>query len=115
MSGTNTPTFTARATRVISRCKQIAACTEVRGQITRPFLAPSMGTVHGMLRNWMEAAGMSVHVDAAGNLRGLYPGSTPQAPRLIIGSHLDTVPNAGPFDGILGVVLGVAIVEELER
>ena len=74
-----------------------------------------MRTVHTLLRNWMEAAGMSVHVDAAGNLRGLYPGSTPHAPRLIIGSHLDTVPNAGPFDGILGVVLGVTIVEELDN
>lgn len=115
MSGTNTTTFTARATRVISRCRQIAACTEVPGQITRPFLAPSTRTVHGLLRNWIEAAGMSVHIDAAGNLRGLYPGSTPQAPCLIIASHLDTVPNAGAFDGILGVVLGITIVEELRR
>ena len=56
---------------------------------------------------------MVVHVDAIGNLRGLWPGLTPESPRLLIGSHLDTVPNAGAFDGVLGVVLGVAIVEEL--
>ena len=61
----------------------------------------------------MEAAGMTVQVDAIGNLRGLWPGLTPDAPRLLIGSHLDTVPNAGAFDGILGVVLGLALVEEL--
>jgi allantoate deiminase len=54
-----------------------------------------------------------VHVDAAGNLRGVYPGSEKGAPRLLIGSHLDTVPNAGAFDGILGVVLGVSLVESL--
>ncbi len=66
------------------------------------------------LRKWMEAAGMTVHVDAIGNLRGLYSGEAPQSPRLVIGSHLDTVPNAGAFDGILGVVLGLAVVEELQ-
>ncbi len=62
----------------------------------------------------MEAAGMTVQVDAIGNIRGFWPGPTPESPRLLIGSHLDTVPNAGAFDGILGVVLGVAIVEELK-
>lgn len=54
---------------------------------------------------------MQVNVDAAGNLRGLL--GSAMAPRLIIGSHLDTVPNAGAFDGILGVMLGLALVEEL--
>ena len=57
---------------------------------------------------------MSVHIDAVGNLRGVHAGSDPHAPRLIIGSHLDTVPNAGAYDGILGVVLGIALVEALE-
>jgi allantoate deiminase len=56
---------------------------------------------------------MHVHVDAAGNLRGLLPTADSNAPRLLIGSHLDTVVRAGPFDGILGVVLGVAVVEQL--
>ena len=102
-----------RADRIIARCRQLAACTEVPGETTRTFLSPPMHEVHTLLRQWMEAAGMTVHIDAIGNLRGLYPGLTPNAPRLIIASHLDTVPNAGAFDGILGVVLGVAIVEEL--
>ncbi len=57
---------------------------------------------------------MTVHVDAIGNMRGLWPGSAPKSPRVVIGSHLDTVPNAGAFDGILGVVLGVTVVEELQ-
>jgi allantoate deiminase len=61
----------------------------------------------------MEQLGMSVSVDAAGNLRGIYGGSHPHAPRLIIGSHLDTVPNAGAYDGVLGVALGIALVEAL--
>ncbi|GGA63129.1 Zn-dependent hydrolase [Edaphobacter acidisoli] len=101
------------ADRILSRCREIAACTEVPGQITRTFLSPAMRRVHTLLRDWMDAAGMTVRIDAAGNLRGVLPGPTPQAPRLIIGSHLDTIPNAGPYDGALGVVLGLAVAEEL--
>ena len=108
-----TGTYTDRSSRVIARCREIAAFTEVPGEITRRFLTPPMNDVHALLRGWMEAVGMTVHVDAIGNLRALYPGTAPQSSHLIIGSHLDTVPNAGAFDGILGVVLGVAIVEEL--
>jgi allantoate deiminase len=109
MTGTNKD----RALRVIARCREIATCTEVPGEITRLFLTSPMHAVHTMMRGWMEAAGMAVHVDAIGNLRGLWPGLTPKSPRLLIGSHLDTVPNAGAFDGILGVVLGIVVVEEL--
>ena len=108
-----TGTYTDRAARIIARCREIAACTEVPGEITRLFLSPPMLEVHTLLRGWMEAAGMTVRVDAIGNLRGLWRGPTSESPRLLIGSHLDTVPNAGAFDGILGVVLGVAIIEEL--
>jgi len=107
-------TYTDRAVRVITRCREIAACTEVAGEVTRLFLTPPMHAVHALLRSWMEATGMSVHVDAIGNLRGFWPGLAPESPRLLIGSHLDTVPDAGAFDGVLGVVLGVAIVEELQ-
>src|SRR5260370_36202318 len=63
--------------------------------------------------SWMKSLGMSVSVDAVGNLRGFFAGASPSAPRILIGSHLDTVPNAGAFDGILGVVLAVGLVESL--
>lgn len=108
-----TSTNINRAQRIIDRCRQIAACTEVSGETTRTFLSPPMRTVHTLLRGWMEAIGMTVRVDAAGNLRGLWPGDSPRSPRLMIGSHLDTVPNAGAFDGVLGVVLGLSLIEEL--
>lgn len=112
MTVATTPRIKA-ATRVIDRCRQIAACTEVPGEITRLFLSPPTRRVHALLTEWMQAASMTVRIDAAGNLRGLLPGPTPQSPRLIIGSHLDTVPNAGAFDGILGVVLGISVAEEV--
>jgi allantoate deiminase len=104
---------TDRADCIIARCRQLAACTDVPGEITRLFLSPPMHEVHALLKDWMEAAGMTVRVDAVGNLRGVWPGLAANSPRLLIGSHLDTVPNAGAFDGILGVVLGIAVVEQL--
>jgi allantoate deiminase len=99
--------------RIIARCREIAACTDVAGETTRTFLSLATHDVHALLRGWMESAGMTVRVDAVGNVRGLYEGLTPDAPLLLIGSHLDTIPNAGAFDGVLGVVLGVALIEEL--
>jgi allantoate deiminase len=98
---------------VVERCRQLAAHTEEPGCITRTFLSDPMHCVHTDLRGWMEQAGMSVRVDAAGNLRGDYGGARADAPTLIVGSHLDTVPHAGAFDGILGVVLGVVLVKAL--
>jgi allantoate deiminase len=62
----------------------------------------------------MDNLGIQVRVDAAGNLRGVYPAARPDAPPLLIGSHLDTVPNAGAYDGILGVVLAVSLLEGLD-
>jgi allantoate deiminase len=98
---------------VIARCRLLAELSEEPGYTTRTFLSEPMHQVHEHLRDWMEQAGMSVLTDHAGNLRGLYPSDRSSAPRLFIGSHLDTVPRAGAFDGILGVVIGVALIESL--
>jgi allantoate deiminase len=105
--------MTLRADQIIARCRELARCTEVPGETTRTFLMPSMHRVHALVGGWMRTAGMHVHVDAAGNLRGVLPAADPGAPRLLIGSHLDTVTNSGAFDGPLGVVLGVAVVEQM--
>jgi allantoate deiminase len=94
------------------RCRVLAQCTEKPGEILRTFLSPAMDEVHRSMRPWLEAAGILVIVDRAGNLRGLYPADgNENAPRLLIGSHLDTVPNAGAYDGVLGVLMGLALVE----
>jgi allantoate deiminase len=102
---------TVKPDEIIARCRAIAELSEQPGCTTRTFLSPPMRDVHGILRAWMESLGMSVSMDSAGNLRGFYKGIHPNAPRLLIGSHLDTVPCAGAFDGVLGVVLGIAVVE----
>ena len=98
---------------VIGRCRLLAEATEEPGFTTRTFLSEPMHQVHAQVRRWMEQAGMTVTIDHVGNIRGTYPANSSNAPRLFIGSHLDTVPRAGAFDGILGVVLGVALIERL--
>ena len=66
------------------------------------------------MTRWLNRLGAEVTVDAAGNLRGLYAAERPSSTRLLVGSHLDTVPNAGAYDGVLGVVLAAALIEALE-
>lgn len=102
------------AERVIARCRKLASFSEESGSTTRTFLSPPIRDCHIQLTHWLEPLGANVRVDAAGNLRALYPSARGNAPTLIIGSHLDTVPNAGAFDGALGVVLGVALLEMLD-
>jgi allantoate deiminase len=73
-----------------------------------------MRDCHREIARWMEPLGVKAKIDAAGNLRGFYPAAESHAPRLLVGSHLDTVPNAGAFDGVLGVVLAIALLEALD-
>lgn len=93
--------------RVIAECRQIAAMTEEPGRITRRFLSLPMREVHAHLRNRMESMGMDVRLDGVGNLRGLWRPSGASGKRLVMGSHIDTVPDAGAFDGVLGVVIAL--------
>jgi allantoate deiminase len=107
--------FTKTAEEVIARCRKLASFSEDPGGTRRTFLSPPMRDCHREVSSWMKASGMTVSVDAVGNLRGIYSAAAPGAPRILIGSHLDTVPNAGAFDGILGVVLAVGLVESLQE
>jgi len=100
---------------VIARCKKLASFSEDTGRTRRTFLSPPMRDCHREITRWLTVAGANVRVDAAGNVRGLYAALQSTAPRLLFGSHLDTVPNAGAFDGILGVVIAVALLESLQH
>ena len=104
---------TNRAEEVIARCRKLAHFSEDPGSTRRTFLSAPMHDCHREIAAWMTALGVEVRIDAVGNLRGFYAGAESKAPRLLLGSHLDTVPNAGAFDGVLGVVLAVALLEAL--
>ena len=98
---------------MVDRCRKLATFSEEPGRTTRTFLSAPMRDCHREISAWLRPLGAEIGIDAVGNLRALYPGSDPQAPRLLFGSHLDTVPNAGAFDGILGVVLSISMLELL--
>ncbi len=100
-----------RALRAISECKRIAQMSEEPGLTTRRFLTPPMREVHALLRSRMESLSMTTRTDAAGNLRGNWRPPGAQGKRLILGSHIDTVPNAGAYDGVLGVALALELVD----
>lgn len=105
-----------RAARAIEECRRIAAMSEETERITRRFLTAPVTQVHAHLRTRMEALGMAVHVDAAGNLRGVWEPKGGGKKRLLMGSHIDTVPDAGAFDGVLGVTLAlewVALAQQI--
>jgi allantoate deiminase len=103
-----------RAQEIIDRCKQLATFSEDGVGIKRTFLSEPMRDCHRKVTEWLTAAAAEVRVDPAGNLRGLYAASEANAPRLLIGSHLDTIPNAGAYDGILGVVLAISLLDALK-
>jgi allantoate deiminase len=100
-----------RAKRAISQCRRIAAMSEEPGRTTRRFLTPPTREVHALLRARMESLGLTVTLDAVGNLRGLWKPAGAHAKRLIVGSHIDTVPDAGAFDGVLGVTMALELAE----
>jgi allantoate deiminase len=100
-----------RARHVIDECMRIAAMTEEPGRITRRFLTPPVRDVHTLLRRRMEAIGMTVTLDAAGNLRGRLQHPDANDRRLLLGSHIDTVPDGGAYDGVLGVVVALEWAE----
>jgi allantoate deiminase len=103
--------MSATASRVMAECARIAAMSEEPGRTTRRFLTPPIQAVHDHLRARMQALGMTISVDAAGNLRGFWQPASAGSRRLVIGSHIDTVPDAGAYDGVLGVVTALEYVE----
>jgi allantoate deiminase len=98
----------------MARCDVIAECTAEPGRITRPYGTPALVEARNETARWMEQAGMTTRVDAVGTLRGSYPSDDPNARRkLILGSHIDSVRDAGRYDGVLGVMVAIAAIERL--
>lgn len=85
------------------------------GQICRLAFTPEDLQARYRVQQWMVEAGMTVRTDAAGNLIGTYAGKVVGAPALATGSHIDTVPSGGQFDGVLGVLAGIEVVRSLRE
>lgn len=101
------------ARKIMRRCDELGRVSEERGCLTRTFHSPAMQRANVLVGSWMRAAGMEVREDAAFNVIGRLPSTGRNVKCVIIGSHLDTVCNAGKYDGPLGVLLGIAVAERL--
>jgi hydantoinase/carbamoylase family amidase len=112
MTGSNT-VLGEHGTRIIERAERLARFSETPDGLTCTFLTPAHRAVVAELRSWMEAAGMAAEIDATANVVGRYRSDNPEARTLILGSHYDTVRNGGRYDGRLGVLSALAVVEEL--
>src|SRR2546423_1760574 len=111
-SGTTGPVLGDTIVRGIN---ELAAISETTGQITRVFLTPEHRAAADLLLGWMRDAGMSAHLDAIGNVCGRYEGERPSLPCVMLGSHYDTVRDAGKWDGPLGLITAIACVADLHK
>jgi len=102
-------------TEICARVDQLAQASEEPDKLTRIFLSPEQRTASELVLSWMRDAGMEARIDAIGNVVGRYEGESPGLPALFLGSHLDTVRDAGKYDGMLGVVTAIACVGALNR
>ena len=100
---------------VMQRCDALGKITDEPGKITRTFASPAMRRANKLVGSWMREAGLQVHVDEAFNLIGGLPGTGRGAKNFLLGSHLDTVQDAGKYDGPLGVLTAIAAVKLLRE
>jgi allantoate deiminase len=105
------------ATRLAAMLDELGRISDEPGRRTRTFLSPAMRRANAKVGEWMRAAGLAVREDSVGNLIGRLEASTDarNAKTLLLGSHLDTVRDAGRFDGALGVLLPIVALGELRR
>lgn len=108
-------THMTAARTLMERCELLGQCSEEPHLLVRRYASPAMQQVNELVATWMQAAGMSTFVDQVGNLRGRYPAAQEPAQTLLLGSHLDTVRDAGKYDGVLGVLLALSVIERLAQ
>ncbi|MBB6054944.1 allantoate amidohydrolase [Tolumonas osonensis] len=101
--------------RIFERCNELALLSEDTDALTRVYLSEQHQQANQLVGEWMRDAGMHVWQDAVGNICGRYEGAEPEAPALLFGSHLDTVRNAGKYDGMLGVITAIELVSRLHQ
>ncbi len=101
--------------RIIDLAAKLAEFSETPDGLTCTYLTPAHRAAAAELQKWMRDAGMTVQIDAVGNVIGRYAAADPNAKALIVGSHYDTVINAGNYDGRLGILTGLVAIDHLNR
>jgi allantoate deiminase len=100
---------------IVGRINQLAAISETSPDLTRIFLTREHRAAAELILSWMRSAGMAAHLDAIGNVCGRYEGDRPNLACLMLGSHYDTVRDAGKWDGPLGLITAISCVGDLAR
>lgn len=119
LAGVDRDRIAVAARRVMARCDELARISAAPGSIERVYLSPEHARVNRLAAEWMREVGMTTRQDAVGNQLGRIDRAAaggapdPEAPALLLGSHLDTVPDAGRFDGIVGVLMALEVVRLL--
>ncbi|MFT0859082.1 allantoate amidohydrolase [Ancylobacter sp. G4_0304] len=105
--------FAALGARAAAMIEELGAISQTPEHLTRFFLTPEHRRAADLVARWMREAGLEVSEDALGTVRGHW--GPADAPRLLIGSHIDTVANAGKYDGCMGVIAAILAVEAINR
>jgi len=98
---------------ILDRCDELRAISSDPEKLVRVHLSPEHTAANALVAEWMRDAGLSTWQDAAGNQCGRIEGREPGLPALLLGSHIDTVPDAGRYDGMLGVLLAISVAKRL--
>lgn len=104
-----------RANSILARIHELAGISEDTTCITRTFGSPAFISGCSKVLSWMQEAGLTARIDNIGNVRGRWNSQEPNARTLVIASHIDTVRNAGRFDGPLGVIMGIDLIHYLQQ
>jgi allantoate deiminase len=107
--------YLQRPQRIVERIKELATISEDEKGITRTFGTKAFVEGRDKVQSWMQQAGLVSRIDSIGNVRGILKSNHPNPKTFIIASHIDTVVNAGKWDGPLGVLMGLDLIEQLIR
>jgi allantoate deiminase len=112
---TATPKSFSLGEEIVGRIDQLAAISATPEHLSRLFLTREHCAAAELILGWMRSAGMNAHLDAIGNVCGRYEGEQPGLPCLMLGSHYDTVRDAGKWDGPLGLITAISCVADLNK
>ena len=101
--------------RILELADRLATHSDLPGALSCTYLTPAHRASAKELAQWMQAAGMMVSIDGVGNVVGRYQAAQATDRSLIVGSHYDTVVDAGKYDGRLGILTGIVVIDHLNR
>ena len=102
-----------RAEKILQRINELASISEDTGCITRTYGTKAFIEGRNKVEQWMKETGLQTRTDNIGNVRGKLLSKNKNAKTFVIASHIDTIINAGKFDGPLGVLIGLDLIEQL--